>query len=402
MSMNVDAILKKAVQGERISFEEAVFLYRNADLDALADAAHQVRCQKTDPHIVTYLVDRNINYTNVCITNCQFCAFYRPPGHPEAYVRSYEDIARRVEELIAWGGTRILMQGGHHPDLRLSWYEDLLRFLSTTYPEIEIDAFSPSEVEHIADVEGMTVREVLERLMAAGLKGLPGGGAEILDDEIRNRISPKKQNTDGWLNVMRIAQELGLATSATMVIGFGETVEHRIRHLQRLRDLQDESLRKHGNGFTAFIPWTAQISEANSLGRSRFRDRYGADYDEYLRHTAISRLFLDNFTHIQASWPTQGEAVARRALYFGADDFGSTMLEENVVSAASAYTAGKPRMSVYDIHQHILQAGFWPAQRDTRYNIVRTFDRVMTEEELSPRPIETRLPGETITLVPNP
>ena len=396
--MQVDAILAKALNGGRVTFEEAVFLYRHAPLDVLADAAHQIRCQKTDPNIVTYLVDRNINYTNVCITNCQFCAFYRPPGHPEAYVRTFEDIGRRIEELIAWGGTRILMQGGHHPDLRLSWYEDLLRFISSTYPEIEIDAFSPSEIEHIAHVEGLSVREVLERLMAAGLKGLPGGGAEILDDEVRNRISPKKQKTEGWLNVMRIAQELGLATSATMVIGFGETVEHRIRHLQRLRDLQDESLRKHGNGFTAFIPWTAQISEANSLGRSRFRDRYGASYEEYLRHTAISRIFLDNFDHIQASWPTQGEEVARKALYHGADDFGSTMLEENVVSAASAYTQRRPRMTVYDIHQNILKAGFWPAQRDTRYNIVRTFDRVMREEELAPKPIPTRLPRETITI----
>ena len=400
--MNVDSILTKALQGQRVSFAEALYLYREAPLDALADAAHRIRQQKTNPHVVTYLVDRNINYTNVCITNCQFCAFYRPPGHPEAYVRSFEDIGRRVEELIAWGGTRILMQGGHNPDLPLAWYEDLLRFLSQTYPEIEIDAFSPSEIEHIAQLEGLTTRQVLERLMAAGLKGLPGGGAEILDDEIRNRISPKKQKTAGWLNVMREAQALGLATSATMVIGFGETLEHRLRHLERLRALQDESLSAYGNGFTAFIPWTAQVSEANSLGRSRFRDRYGADYDEYLRHTAISRIYLDNFTHIQASWPTQGEDVARKALYFGADDFGSTMLEENVVSAASAYTAGKPRMSVYDIHQHILKAGFWPAQRDTRYNIVRTFDREMSEEELAPRPIETRLGREeVIALLPN-
>lgn len=391
MLTSVDAILTRAVRGDRISFDDAVHLYRRAPLDVLADAAHQIRCQKTNPGVVTYLVDRNINYTNVCITNCQFCAFYRPPGHPEAYVRPFEDIGARVEELIAWGGTRILMQGGHHPDLPLTWYEDLLRFLSTTYPEIEINAFSPSEIDHIARLEGMTVGEVLERLMAAGLRGLPGGGAEILDDEIRNRVSPKKQKTAGWLEVMRVAQELGLATSATMVIGFGEGVEHRIRHLQRLRDLQDESLATHGNGFTAFIPWTVQVSEANSLGRSRFRDRYGADYDEYLRHTAIARIFLDNFTHIQASWPTQGEETARRALRFGADDFGSTMLEENVVSAASAYTESCPRMSVYDLHRNILQAGFWPAQRDTRYNIVRTFDRIMREEELAPRPIPRRL-----------
>ncbi len=372
--MNVETLLDKALRGERITFDEAVTLYERAPLDALGDVAHRIRLRKTHPRVVTYLIDRNINYTNVCITNCQFCAFYRPPGHPEAYVLSFEEIGRRVEELQAWGGTRILMQGGHHPDLPLSWYIDLLTYLSSQYPDIEIDAFSPSEIDHIARLEGLTTRVVLERLTEAGLRGLPGGGAEILDDEIRRRISPKKQRTEGWLRVMREAQELGLATSATMVIGFGERIEHRIRHLQRLRDLQDESLARHGNGFTAFIPWTAQISEANSLGRSRFRHRYGATYDEYLRQVAISRIFLDNFDHIQASWPTQGEAVARRALYFGADDFGSTMLEENVVSAASAFTAFKPRMSVADIHRHLRMAGFIPAQRDTRYRIKRVAD----------------------------
>jgi len=266
--MQVETILRKALDGERVTFDEALVLYEEAPLDALASVAHELRCRKTDPRVVTYLVDRNINYSNVCITNCQFCAFYRPPGHPEAYVRSFEDIGARIEELIAWGGTRILMQGGHHPDLRLSWYEDLLRFISTTYPEIEVDAFSPSEIAHIAQLEGMTIREVLERLARVGLRGLPGGGAEILD--VRGRISPKKQKADEWLDVMRVAQALGLATTATMVIGLGETVVHRIRHLQRLRDLQDESVGSHGNGFTAFIPWTAQVSEANSLGRSRF------------------------------------------------------------------------------------------------------------------------------------
>ncbi len=386
--LDVDTILKKAIAGERISFEEGVFLYHKAPLDVLADAAHQVRSRKTDPRIVTYLVDRNINYTNVCITNCQFCAFYRPPGHPEAYVLSFEEIGRRVAELVTWGGTRILMQGGHHPDLPLAWYEDLLRYLKERFPSIEIDAFSPSEIEHIAQLENMSTRKVLERLIQAGLEGLPGGGAEILDDEIRSRISPKKQKTEGWLNVMREAQALGLATSATMVIGFGETVVHRIRHLERIRSLQDESRQTHGNGFTAFIPWTAQINQATSLGRSKTHHRYGADYQEYLHHLAFSRLYLDNFEHIQASWLTQGEEVARKALHFGADDFGSTMLEENVVSAAGAFSEKKPRMSVYDLHQNILKAGFWPAQRDTRYNIVRTFDRVMSEEELAPQSMQ--------------
>ncbi len=396
--MNTQDLLKKAAQGERLTPEEGLLLYSEGDHQAMMEVAHQLRLQRTDPQIVTYLVDRNINYTNVCTTDCQFCSFYRVPGHPEAYVLSRHELGRKIEELLAWGGTRILMQGGHNPDLRIEWYEDLLRWLKSTYPEIELDCFSPSEIENIAQLEGMSMESVLERLHAAGLDGLPGGGAEILDDVVRKRISPKKTKTAVWLHAMRIAQRLGMVTSATMVIGFGETLEQRIASLTRLRDLQDESLAAHGNGFTSFIMWTAQLSETNSMGRSRHRHKYGADFDEYLHTNAFARIYLDNFRNLQASWPTQGLETARRALYAGANDFGSTMLEENVVSQASAYTEREPRMSVFRLHEQIRQAGFEPAQRDSRYRIVRRFDRVMSKEELAPRPIATRLSGSPIAL----
>jgi len=389
--MTPSDLIQKALNGERLTPEEGLKLYTEGDPDAIMEAAHQVRLQKTEPGLVTYLVDRNINYTNVCTTDCQFCSFYRLPGHPEAYVITRRELGEKIEELLAWGGTRILMQGGHNPDLPLAWYEDLLRWLKATYPEIECDCFSPSEIENIARLEGMSMEAVLERLHAAGLDGLPGGGAEILDDDVRKRISPKKTKTAAWLHAMRIAQRLGMVTSATMVIGFGETMQQRINSLTRLRELQDESLAAHGNGFTAFIMWTAQLSETNSMGRSRHRHKYGADYDEYLHTNAFARLYLDNFTNFQASWPTQGLEVARRALYAGANDFGSTMLEENVVSQASAYTEKEPRMSVYRLHEQIRLAGFEPAQRDSRYRIIRRFHRAMTRDELAPRPIPTRL-----------
>lgn len=389
--MNVNTILEKAAHGERLTPDEGLILYRDGDPDATLAVAHQLRLARTTPGQVTYLVDRNINYTNACTTDCQFCSFYRVPGHPEVYVRTKAEIGAKVEELIAWGGTRILMQGGHNPDLRITWYEEMLRWLKATYPEIELDCFSPSEIEAIAKIEGMTMEQVLQRLQAAGLDGLPGGGGEILDDEVRKRITPKKTRTAEWLHAMRIAQRLGMTTSATMVIGFGETLQQRINSLNNLRELQDESLAAHGNGFTAFIMWTAQLSTTNSLGRSRHRAKYGANYDEYLHTNAVARIYLDNFQNFQASWPTQGLETARRALYAGANDFGSTMLEENVVSAANAYTEENPRMTVYDLHAQIRQAGFTPAQRDSRYRLVRTFDRIYSEAELAPKPFVTRL-----------
>lgn len=386
-------LLKKAAAGERLSPAEGLHLYTEADPEAVMAIAHDMRLQRTPPGLVTYLIDRNINYTNACTTDCQFCSFYRVPGHSEVYVLDKRQIGAKIEELLAWGGTRILMQGGHNPALRIAWYEDMLSWLKATYPEIELDCFSPSEIENIARLENMTLEEVLARLKSAGLDGLPGGGAEILDDDVRDRIAPKKTKTGTWLHAMRIAQRLGMVTSATMVIGFDETMEQRLNSLTHLRDLQDESLASHGNGFTAFIMWTAQLAQTNSLGRSRHRHRYGAGYDEYVHTNAFARIYLDNFANFQASWPTQGLDTARRTLFAGANDFGSTMLEENVVSQAAAYTRQEQRMTVHRLHEQIRMAGFTPAQRDSRYRFVRTFDRVMTAAELAPVPIPTRLNG---------
>jgi cyclic dehypoxanthinyl futalosine synthase len=362
--------LERAAAGERLDPAAAQAIHDaapTAELLAAADARRRTRIVPADR--VTYLVDRNINYTNVCITDCQFCAFYRPPGHPESYVNSRAVLAEKISELVAVGGSRILMQGGHHPDLHLAWYEDLLRWIRATFPTIEIDAFSPSEIQHISDVEGMPAGTVLDRLIAAGLEGLPGGGAEILSDDVRGRISPKKQSADGWIEMMRLAQERGLATTASMVIGFGESTVHRVEHLERLRRSQDRALATHGNGFIAFIVWTAQF-EHTSLGSSRFRPQFGAGPEAYLRQLALARLYLDNFAHFQASWPTMGPAVAAQALRAGADDFGSTMLEENVVSAAGTV---RTRMDAEEIQAAIRAAGFVPAERDTRYRIRREF-----------------------------
>ena len=372
--MTVSETLKRARDGRRISPTEALELYRDGEFIHLGAAAHAVRNAKNDPATVTYLVDRNINYSNVCITDCLFCAFYRPPGDKEAYVLSREEFAQKIGELRAIGGTRILLQGGHHPDLKLEWYEDLLRWLRAEFPDIEVNAFSPSEVTHISEVEKLPLEEVIRRLAAAGLSGLPGGGAEILDDAVREEISPKKLKTAGWLEAMRLAHRHGLATTASMVIGFGESYEHRVNHLLRLRDLQDESLAKHGNGFTAFISWTAQLDTVPMSGLARRKGIRPAGAQEYLRNVAIARLFLDNFRHHGASWPTQGVAIAQTALNAGCDDYGSTRREENVVSQAGASTMSS--ILVDEMVLQIREAGFVPAQRDTRYKILKRNEEI--------------------------
>ncbi|MHC5018848.1 MAG: cyclic dehypoxanthinyl futalosine synthase [Planctomycetota bacterium] len=369
-SSEAAGLLAKARAGERITAAEADVLYREStltDLGAAANARRQALVPGTD---VTYLVDRNINYTNVCVTDCSFCSFYRVPGHPESYTLSRDQIGRKIQELVDIGGTRILMQGGHNPELPLTWYEELLTWLKSAFPSIQLDCFSPSEIGYMAELEGLSLLEVLTRLQAAGLDGLPGGGGEILDDEIRKRISPKKQMTAGWLEAMEHAQRLGLTTSSTQVIGFGEELRHRLAHMERLRDHQDRSLAEHGNGFTAFISWTVQL-ENNSMGASRHRTNFGTGGQGYLRHLAIGRLFLDNIPHHQASWPTQGVKLAQVGLDYGADDFGSTMLEENVVSAAGT---DRVRMLIDEIHEQIRDAGYTPVQRDSNYRAVRRYD----------------------------
>jgi len=321
---------------ERLSPEHAVILYRDAPLHSLRSAANTRRQQINGIEEVTYLIDRNINYTNICTINCQFCSFYRPPGHEETYTQTLEEISQRVKELEQIQGVRILMQGGVNPDLGIEYYTDLLKSLRSLHPTIDLDCFSPIEIEGIAEVAKLTTLEVLQHLKDAGMHGLPGGGAEMLVDEVRNDVSPKKGAPENWLRVMSEAQSLGLITSATNVFGFGESFEHRIEHMRRIRDLQDVNLLKYSIGFTSFIAWPVQL-ENNSYGkrnRGRNRVELGAGPSEYLRHIAISRLFFDNISHIQASWPTMGLSIAQMALLGGADDAGSTMMEENVVSAS--------------------------------------------------------------------
>ncbi len=370
MSCKTHDLLARARDGERLSTDETLTLYREAGLDELGAAADLLRRERTDPETVTYLVDRNVNYTNVCTTNCLFCAFYRPVGHPEGYVLSLDEISAKIEELEAIGGTRVLLQGGHNPDLGLAFYQEMLSGLKARHPAIELDALSPSEVDHIAKLSEMSPGDVLVALRDAGQDGLPGGGAEILDDEIRGRISRKKQSAADWLLTMEHAQALGLTTSATMVIGFGETLEQRLAHLDRLRERQDAARREHGNGFTAFISWSFQKDHTvwGNIGDKKGRE-LGAGPDEYLRHAAISRIHLDNFAHHQASWPTQGRDHARTALQYGCDDYGSTMMEENVVSSAGSEHQA---LTILAIRREITDAGYRPVQRDSRYRLVGT------------------------------
>jgi len=377
-------ILDRVHAGERITYDEGLQLYEHAETLELAEAANARRQQLNPGDVVTYLIDRNINYTNVCVTDCQFCNFYTPHATDQkAYVNSKEVLGRKIAEARQLGATRILMQGGHHPDLPFEYYTDLVGWIHQTFPEIEIDAFSPSEIEHIGHVSGKSWEEILTALKAVGLKGLPGGGGEILDDEIRTLVSPKKIKTENWLGVMKVAHKLDLTTTATMVIGFTETARHRLNHFQHLRDTQDEALAIGSRGFNAFISWTVQI-ENTPLGRSKRRDQFGATPAEYLRHTALARIFIDNIPHISASWPTQGAKVGQTALHFGCDDFGSTMIEENVVSAAGAPTKVSPMMTVREIHRQIREAGFVPAQRNTAYEVLRVFNDPDDDKSLPP------------------
>lgn len=352
----------------RIAFEDAVALYECAPSEDLRTAATLVRNRHADASVATYLVDRNVNYTNVCVTDCTFCEFFRPPGHPEAYVLGKDVLAQKIGELVQAGGTRILMQGGHNPALRLAWYEDLLRWISVTFPSIEIDAFSPSEIEHLAVLEGLSTLDLLKRLEAAGLRGLPGGGGEILDDEIRNRVSPKKTKTDAWLRIMGEAHEVGLATTVTMVFGFGEETRHRVNAFEAIRRRQDLSLDRFGRGFLAFASWPLQFeSRYGDVYAERKGWKLGADCDAYLRHTAFARAYLDNVPHFQASWPTMGLACAESALLHGCDDMGGTMMEENVVSQAGA---SNHAMTEAELRAAITRAGFTARKRDTRYALV--------------------------------
>ena len=352
-----------------LDVDSATTLYSEADINDLMHTAMERRKLQVPGSKVTYLVDRNINYTNVCTINCQFCSFYRPPEHREAYTQSVEQIRRRVSELERIGGSRILMQGGVNPNLPLQWYLDLLNELRTQHPSIDLDCFSPIEIEGIADLCGMTTYEVLSKFTTAGLHGLPGGGAEMLVDQIRFDVSPKKGSSDNWLKVMEEAQQLGLVTSATNVFGFGESIGQRIEHMEKIRQLQDRSISKGISHFTSFISWPVMLAN-NSLGmRNSGQNLFelGSGAVEYLRHVSISRLFFHNIPHIQASWPTMGMDIAQMALFAGADDIGSTMMEENVVSSSGAI---KTEASETELRRVIREAGYIPVKRDSEYNLL--------------------------------
>jgi cyclic dehypoxanthinyl futalosine synthase len=350
---SVEAILDSAVAGGRISAEEAVRLFAEADLLDLAECADRIRQRLHPDNVISYIIDRNINYTNVCKELCSFCAFYRVKGDPQAYVLPDHVIYKKIEETLALGGTGILMQGGVHPDLKIDYYERLLSGIKQRF-QIHCHCFSPPEILNIARVSKLTVADVLIRLKAAGLDSMPGGGGEILDDEIRAAISPLKCKTDEWLMVHREAHRLGLRTTATMMIGVGETIHHRVRHLQRIRDLQDQT-----KGFTAFIPWTFQ-PENTELAQRNLPDVTAV---EYLRLLALSRIYLDNIANIQVSWLTVGLKVGQVGLRFGVNDMGSIMIEENVISAAGA----RNRANDAELRRVIHDAGFIPRQRTTLY-----------------------------------
>lgn len=371
-------------EAERLTVEDATILYEKADINDLMFASLERRKRQVPGNIVTYLVDRNINYTNVCTINCQFCSFYRPPGHSEEYTQSFEEISQRITELEEIGGSRILMQGGVNPDLGLDWYLKLLSNIREKHPKISLDCFSPIEIEGIADVCDLTTFEVLTKLKKSGMHGLPGGGAEMLVDDVRLDISPKKGSAENWLRVMSEAQELGLTTSATNVFGFGETEHHRILHMERIRELQDLAISKGRVGFTSFVAWPVQL-ENNSFGkrnRGRNKIELGAGPVEYLRHISVSRLFFDNIDHIQASWPTMGLGVAQMAILAGADDAGSTMMEENVVSASGTK---KTLAKEEELQSSIIRAGFTPVKRDSDYNHLET--KIFNENKfISPIP----------------
>lgn len=353
---NIQSILDRVLDGGRMTLEECDTLLRSPDFLRIGLAADEIRNRKNPPDVVTYIIDRNINYTNVCNVVCTFCAFYRRPGKPDTYVHSVEEICRRIDETIALGGTGVLMQGGLHPDFNIEWYEELLSVLHSKYPKFQLHCFSPPEIHNIHLISGLDYETILRRLKAAGLNSMPGGGAEILDDEVRRRVSTKCTSRE-WLDVMRAVHKVGLRSTATMMFGIGDDVSHRVGHLQKIRDLQDET-----GGFTAFIPWTFQ-RENTALGRKITEEPTGIDY---LKMLAVSRLFLDNVQHIQASWLTQGLRLGQAALRFGADDMGSIMIEENVVSAAGANTDANER----ELRYQISEAGYRPQQRDILYNYV--------------------------------
>jgi cyclic dehypoxanthinyl futalosine synthase len=376
----IERLASKVRAGERLDRAEALELYLHGPTSLLGQLADDVRARKHPERLVTYIIDRNVNYTNVCVARCNFCAFYRPVGSAEGYVLGFEEIFRKIDETIALGGGQLLLQGGHNPDLPIEWYEDLFRAVKQRYPAFRLHALSPPEVIHLSRMSRLPVPQVIDRLIAAGLDSIPGGGAEILVDRVRRLLNCyNKATADEWLGVMRDAHLKGLRTTATMMYGTVETVEERLEHLLRLRDLQDETA-----GFTAFITWSYQ-PEHTELGGG---EATGVDY---LRTLAIARLVLDNFDNLQASWVTQGGKVGQLSLAYGANDMGSVMIEENVVRAAGASYC----MDEIEIVRNIEDAGFVPKRRNMHYEILG--DPIFRERAV-PRMLElavARIDGDT-------
>ncbi len=361
VALNPDALTGKVLAGERISPDAALQLYRLPleELGGLADERRRLAKGSSyngnGNEVVTYIVDRNINYTNVCNVYCKFCAFYRTERDEDHYVLSFEQIDQKLDELTAAGGVQILMQGGHHPKLPFQWYLDLLHHIREKYPHINIHGFSPPEFQHFAETFGMPLRQVISEFKNAGLGSIPGGGGEILVDRVRKKISPLKIDSDQWLEVMQLAHEMGLKSSATMMFGHVETIDERIEHLQRIRDQQDRS-----GGFTAFICWTFQPQH------TVLKVKQPTGVAEYLRMQALARIFLDNIDNVQSSWVTQGPSIGQIALKYGANDFGSVMMEENVVSSAGTTF----RLDATQIESLIRDAGYEPRRRNNWYELL--------------------------------
>lgn len=358
--MQLSHLYEKALREEFLTVEEGMFLFEHAPTAALMQIADTLRQRKKPGNKVTWIIDRNLNTTNICVANCKFCNFYRVPGHEEGYITDMDTYKVKIEETIRYGGEQLLLQGGHHPELGLDFYTGIFRGIKEMFPNVKLHALGPPEIHHIATLGGYTYTYVLSELMKAGLDSLPGAGAEILIDRVRKIISTGKCLSDEWLNVMRAAHQLGLTTSATMMFGHIETIEERFLHLEKIRQVQSEKP-EGAKGFIAFIPWTFQ-DEGTTLRKIR-RAKNDTTPDEYIRIIAMSRIFLPNIDNIQASWLTVGRKVAQICLHAGANDFGSIMIEENVVSAAGA----PHRFTYKSIQDAIREAGFIPQLRDQQY-----------------------------------
>ncbi|MFC3798539.1 cyclic dehypoxanthinyl futalosine synthase [Cohnella sp. GCM10012308] len=362
----VDGILSRALQGQRLELEDVVKLFESEEIEKMGAAANELMMRRHPDPITTFVVGRNVNYTNICDVYCRFCAFYRAPGSNEGYVLPDELILQKIQETVDVGGTEILMQGGTNPNLKFGYYLDLLRKIKARFPGITMHSFSPAEIHKMMDVsDGLSLEEVIRQIHEAGLDSLPGGGAEILDDRTRKKISRLKGSWRDWMDVMTTAHKIGMNTTATMVIGFGETMEERALHLLRVREAQDECLNNGypSKGFLAFIPWTFQPDNTNMK-------REKATPEEYLKTLAISRIALDNIDNFQSSWVTMGPEIGKLSLTYGCNDFGSTMMEENVVSAAGT----THKVNIELILKLIREAGKIPAQRNTRYEILKVYN----------------------------